>query len=122
MSGGRGAAGDHVAELVGAVADPTLQLADDLIAAHLHAIRRADGGGERGLVDVVVLVEAPRLVEQPPLLATEQHRASPVRCQQVQHLRFLGCRQVGWQQIGAVNRRVRGSLPRHQVPFAVRKA
>lgn len=117
----QGAAVHRLAELVGPVRHPSLQLTDDLIAAHLHAVCRADHGGERHLVHIVVLVEPPRLEEQAPLLAPKQHRTGPVVGQQVQHLRSLARRQVGRQEVGAVYRRVFGALPWHQAPFAVRK-
>ena len=87
----------------------------------LHAVCRADHGGERHLVHIVVLVEPPRLEEQAPLLAPKQRRTGPVVGQQVQHLRSLARRQVGRQEVGAVYRRVFGALPWHQAPFAVRK-
>ena len=104
----------RVTELVGSVADPTLQLPDDLPARHLDAVGRADNGGESHLVHVVVLVESTRLEEQPPLLAAQQHRALAVSPQQRQHRRLLARRQVGRQQVGAVDGRVLGLGADHQ--------
>ncbi len=78
-----------VPEVVGPIGHPPLQLAHNLIAAHLHPVRRADHRGEGGLVGVVVLVEPARLEEQVPLLAPEQDRTTAVGREQVQHLRLL---------------------------------
>jgi hypothetical protein len=119
--GAEAAAVHCVAELIGPVADPALQLANDLPAAHLDPVGGANHRGEGDLVQVMVLVEPARLVEQPPLLPPQQNGTLAPGPEKFTHPHFLACRQVGRQQVGTVYGRVLALLPRHQAGFFVRE-